>query len=123
MTGIIQWNIRGLKIVSNSFFKIKKCISKLEDVQKTNILSIQETHLTSNDEILKSLLNFDHLYHILSSHASENDKGAGIILFINKTEIDSEVLFPCRLLYAKIQYKVASEIRNIFYGKSLATKC
>ena len=58
MTGIIQWNIRGLKVASNSFLKIKKCISTLEDVQKTNILNIQETHLTSNDEIAKKIAEF-----------------------------------------------------------------
>ena len=126
MTGIQQWNIRGIKVSSNSFHKVKKCISILENVQKTNILSIQETHLTSNDEIPKRLLNFNHLYHILPSHAPVNDKGAGIILFINKTEelIESAELVPGRLVYAKIQNKITSEIRNIFsfYAKSLITK-
>ena len=126
MTGIQQWNIRGIKVSSNSFHKVKKCISILENVQKTNILSIQETHLASNDEIPKRLLNFNHLYHILPSHAPVNDKGAGIILFINKTEelIESAELVPGRLVYAKIQNKITSEIRNIFsfYAKSLITK-
>ena len=61
MASIKQWNIRGLKLGSNSFHKIKKCISKLEDVQKTNILSVQETHLSSNNEIPQRLKNFDHL--------------------------------------------------------------
>ena len=55
MADIIQWNIRGLKVESKSFFKIKKCTEKLEDLAKTNILSIQETHLLSDDEIPKRL--------------------------------------------------------------------
>ena len=58
MTGIQQWNIRGIKVSSNSFHKVKKCILILENVQKTNILSIQETHLTSNDEILEKVVKF-----------------------------------------------------------------
>ena len=126
MEGISQWNIRGLKVGSNSFFKVRKCVLKLEDVQKTNILSIQETHLKTDDRIPNKLKHFGHLYHILSTHAPENDNGAGIILFINKTEelIEQEELYPGRLLYAKIQNKVTSEIRNIFsfYAKSKATK-
>ena len=126
MAGISQWNIRGLKVGSNSFFKVRKCVLKLEDVQKTNILSIQETHLKTDDQIPNKLKNFGHLYHILSTHAPENDNGAGIILFINKTEelIEQEELYPGRLLYAKIQNKVTSEVRNIFsfYAKSKATK-
>ena len=86
MEGIIQWNIRGLKCGSQSFLKTKKCVSKLENVQKTKVFSIQETHLGADDEIPRKLLHFDHLYHILATHAKPDDKGAGILLFINKTE-------------------------------------
>ena len=60
MECIIQWNVRGLKVGSNSFFKVNKCISKLENVQRNKIFSVQETHLTSNEEIPKKLMNFDH---------------------------------------------------------------
>ena len=126
MAGIKQWNVRGLKVGSNSFFKVKKCISILEDVSKTTVLSIQETHLTSDEEIPRKLQNFNHLYHIISSHACHNDKGAGIVMFINKTEelIESEELFQGRLLYAKIQNKATSECKHVFsfYGRSIASK-
>ena len=110
MADIIQWNIRGLKVGVNSFFKTKKCISKLENVQKTKILSVQETHLISDEEIPKRLSNFDHLYHILATHATPDDKGAGIILFINKTEVlvTTEELHPGRLLFAQVQNKITN---------------
>ena len=68
MAGISQWNIRGLKVGSNSFFKVRKCVLKLEDVQKTNILRIQETHLKTDEQIPNKFKNFGHLYHILSTH-------------------------------------------------------
>ena len=126
MADIIQWNIRSLKVESKSFFKIKKCTEKLEDLAKTNILSIQETHLLSDDEIPKRLKNFDHLYHIKASHATPTDKGAGIILFINKTEevLNSDEISPGRLIYIKIKNKITDDIRNIFsfYAKSRASK-
>ena len=87
---------------------------------------MQETHLISDEEIPKKLSNFDHLYHILATHATADDKGAGIILFINKTEVlvTTEELHPGRLLFAQVQNKITNEFTNIFsfYGKSHAPK-
>ena len=124
MESILQWNIRGLK--SNSFHKTKKCIAKLENVQSTLLFNLQETHLRCDEEIPKKLKNMDHLYHILSTHATEDDKGAGILLFVNKTEeiIDTEILYPGRLLFAKIRNRTTSQTKNVFsfYGKSHTSK-
>ena len=126
MESILHWNVRGLKQESNSFHKIKKCVSFLENVQNTHVFNLQETHLISDSEIPKKFHNFDHLYHVLSSHATEQDKGAGIILFINKTEdiLESECLHPGRLLYTKTKNKTSGDIKNVFsfYGKSHTSK-
>ena len=125
MACIKHWNIRGLKSPSSSFQKVKKLTTKLEDVQKLSVLNVQETHLLNDNEIPQRLKNFDHLYHIVPSHACQNDKGAGILIFINKTEdiIETEELVPGRLVYVKYQNKNTSEIKNLFsfYGKSHAT--
>ena len=117
MECIIQWNVRGLKQESISFHKVKKCVSILENVQNTHVLNLQETHLISDREIPKKFHNFDHLYHVLSSHATEHDKGAGILLFINKTEdiLESENLHPGRLLYTKTKNKTSGDKKCILF--------
>ena len=98
----------------------------MENVLKNNIFNVRETHLTSHDEISKKLKNFDHLYHILATHATPEDKRAGILLFINKTEnlLKSEELHTGRRLYAQTQNKITNDIKNIFsfYAKSHTTK-
>ena len=103
MERILQWNVRGLKVSSNSFFKIKKVVSNLENIQNTHIFNLQETHLQDDTEIPKKFKDFDHMYHILSTHATNVERGAGIILFINKTHlvIEQRVLHPGNLLYAQ----------------------
>ena len=122
MAGPIHWNIRGLKVTN--FEKVKKCCAMLERVHEILFLNIQETHLNDDTQIPNKLLNFSHLYSIISSHAEDNDKGAGILLFVNKTEevIEKKVLFPGRLLFVKIKNKSSGQERNIFsfYAKSHA---
>ena len=126
MESIVHWNVRGLKTESNSFHKTKKSISKLENVQNTLLFNLQETHLRSDEEIPRKLKNLYNLYHILPAHATETDKGAGIILFVNKTEVilNTEILYPGRLLYAKIRNRTTSQTKNIFsfYGKLIHQK-
>ena len=55
-------------------------------------------------------------YSIISSHVEDNDKGAWILLFVNKTEevIEKKVFFPGRLLFVKIKNKWLGQERNIF---------
>lgn len=123
MAETIQWNIRGLK--TQNYFKIKKCMFILEQVQNTIIFNLQETRLQNDSDIPKALKNYKHLYHIIGSHAKNDDKGAGILMFVNKTEeiLESEEICPGRLIYLKIQNKVTLEQKNIFsfYGKSHAS--
>ena len=122
MTGPIHWNVKGLKVVN--YEKVKKCCSILEQAQNVLFLNLQETHLECDNDIPRKLLNFSHLYHLVSSHANEDDRGAGILLFINKTEeiLSTENIFPGRLLYAKTRNKATGIERNIFsfYAKSHA---
>jgi len=122
MVGPIHWNVKGLKVIN--FEKVKKCCSMLEQVQNVLFLNLHETHLISDNDIPKKLLNYSHIYTTISSHAREDDKGAGILIFINKTEeiVDSEEIFPGRLLFVKIKNKASGLERNIFsfYAKSHA---
>ena len=122
MAGPIHWNIRGLKVIN--FEKVKKCCSMLEQVQSNLFLNLHETHLNKDEDIPKKLLNYSHIYTVLSSHASEDDRGAGILMFINKTEevVDKEEIIPGRLLFVKIKNKTSGLERNIFsfYAKSHA---
>ena len=106
MENILHWNVRGLKVLSNSYSKVKKCVSKLENVRQTFVFNIQETHLRNDEEIPAKFKDYSHLYHIISAHATEEDKGAGILLFINKTEeiLGSETLYPGRLLCKNKKY-------------------
>ena len=73
MESILQWNIRGLK--SNSFHKTKKCIAKLENVQSTLLLNLQETHLRCDEEIPKKLKNMDQKMTISYHQSFTNDGG------------------------------------------------
>ena len=77
----------------------------LEQVQSNLFLNLHETHLNKDEDIPKKLLNYSHIYTVLSSNASEDDRGAGILMFINKTEevIDKEDIIPGRLLFVKIK--------------------
>ena len=120
MESILHWNVRGLKTAQTD--KLKKCCDVLDNVSSVQIFNLQETHLSSDSEIPNRLLNYSHLYHIVSSHANNNDKGAGILMFINKTEdiIEYNNYFSGRLLFVKMVNKASGEIRNVFsfYGKS-----
>ena len=48
------------------------------------LLNLQETHLTNNAQIPKVWLNYNHIYEIISTHAQEEDRFAGMIIFVNK---------------------------------------
>ena len=75
MGGPYHWNVRGLKVVN--FDKVKKCCSILEQPQKVFFFNLHETHLFSDEDIPKKLLDFSHAYHIISSHAKADDRGGG----------------------------------------------
>ena len=108
MAGPIHWNIRGLKVTN--FEKVKQCCSMLDQVQSNLFLNLHETHLNKDEDIPKN--------------ASEDDRGAGILIFINKTEevVDKEEIVPGSLLFVKIKNKTSGLERNIFsfYAKSHA---
>ena len=124
MEGVVSWNIRGLKNTRNKNYtkKVNKIKTELEEVGQLKILCLQETHLQSENEIPQAWQEYKHLYHILSTNANEDDKYAGILLFINKTEdvLICDSLMEGRILYAKIENKVTKEEKNIFafYGIS-----
>ena len=123
MAELYHLNIRGLKIFNSD--KINKVCYILEKVSQVLFLNIQETHLRDNSEIPRKFDRFTHLYHQISSHTVDTDKGAGILMFVNKTEEIVEVnnCIPGRLLFVRTQNKVSKNYYNIlsFYGKSHAS--
>ena len=120
MAELIHINIRGLKVFNKA--KIDKCCYILENVQSVLVLNIQETHLTCDADIPQKFSRYSHLYHFITSHACDADKGAGIIMLVNKTEeiLETKSYVQGRLLYVKVKNKVSDTVCNIFsfYGKS-----
>ena len=120
-----QCNIRGLADKVRRKPKIDKIESLLEKPNTLKILNIQETHITSIVDEPPSFKKFKHIFHIIHSFAPLNDRGAGICIFVNKTEniMIQEELLQGRLLYLSVKNIATEEIRNIFsfYGKSKNT--
>lgn len=118
----VQWNIRGINDKSRRRNKVDKIISMLENATRLKLLNIQETHLQSTDDEPSSFRNFCHLYNIIHSYAPHDDRGAGICIFVNKTDniLVSETLLQGRLLYLKLQHVATQKVTNVFsyYGKS-----
>ena len=125
MVGDINtWNICGLKSKRSPFYneKIDTLSSLLENVNSTNILNIQETHIAKNEELPSVISLYKHLYNFEITNATDTDTYSGIILCIRKTErlISSEILEAGRLMLATIQNEASKVITNIFsiYCKS-----
>ena len=103
MADLIHWNVRGLKITNND--KLNKCCAILEQVGLNFILNLHETHLNSDAHIPHKFKKFSHLYHIIATHAPNDDKGAGILLFINQTEevLEKRSFFQVGLFLLKLE--------------------
>ena len=113
----IHWNINGIKCKKSPNFKdkINTLSSILENSSSTEILNIQETHISHKEELPKALKLYEHLYSFVITYASNDDPYSGILLAINKNEeiISSESVVKGRLLFIKIQNKASKEITNI----------
>ena len=118
----LQWNIRGIRDKARRGDKIDKIVNILENAGRIKILNIQETHLLSTEDEPSSFKHFKHLFHIIHNFSATDDRGAGICIFINKTEIIEihEDLIKGRLTYLKLCNTATGKIKNIFsyYGKS-----
>ena len=79
----------------------------------------------SEEDEPPSFKKLKHIFHIVHSFAPLTDRGAGICIFVNKTEniMIQEVLLEGRLIYLKLENKASEVVRNIFsfYGKSKNT--
>ena len=119
---LVHWNIRGILDKSSRKNKVTQIISFLENSCKTVVVNVQETHLKSESDLPLELLDYKNIYHIISTFASDTDRGSGITMFINKTEEITKTIYLLegRLLLVTIKNKVSGETRNIFsfYGKS-----
>ena len=118
----VQWNVRGISDKARRKNKLQKIENILEKVSKIKILNLQETHLTSEQDEPPSFKKLKHIFHIVHSYAPLNDRGAGICIFVNKTEniMIQEELLEGRLIYLKLENNASKEVKNIFsfYGKS-----
>ena len=121
----IQWNVRGLNDKNRRKNKVQKIYDILDRACQTKLLNIQETHITSTATDPPSFKNYEHIFHIIQSFATPNDRGAGICIFLNRTEsiLVNESLIEGRLVYLKTRNLASSQITNIFsfYGKSKNT--
>ena len=104
----VQWNVRGISDKARRKNKLQKIENILEKVSKIKILNLQETHLISEQDEPPSFKKLKHIFHIVHSYAPLNDRGAGICIFVNKTEniMIQEELLEGRLMYLKIVNKV-----------------
>jgi len=118
----IQWNIRGIADKARRKQKIQKVDNILDKVSQIKILNLQETHLISEEDEPPSFKKLKHIFHIVHSFAPLNDRGAGICMFVNKTEniMIQEELLEGKLIYLKLENNASKEVKNIFsfYGKS-----
>ena len=121
---LIHWNIKGLKTRQNHNFQEKVSIISdlLSKIQSTTVLNLQETHLTEENEIPQTWLNFRHIYHIISTWATPEDRFAGITIFINKTFeiVETIEIIKGRAIFIKVKSKDSYIIFNLFsiYGKA-----
>ena len=83
----IHWNIRGLSDKVRRKGKVDRIISLLQNPKELILINLQETHLLTSNDIPYKLSEFKHVFHIVSSFASISDKGSGILMLINKSEI------------------------------------
>ena len=118
----IHWNIRGINDKLRRKDKVDKILSLLQNPKKTALINLQETHLLSSEDIPKKLLEYKHIFHIIPSFASPADRGAGILLLINKSEeiISNIELIKGRILIIGLKNSATNQNSTIisFYGKS-----
>ena len=84
---ILHWNINGLKCKRSPNYKTKlDRIKSFLDNEKTLVLNIQETHISSETELPNFLDYYNHLYHFEKTYAKSDDTASGILMCIRKTE-------------------------------------
>ena len=122
MTSITHWNLKGVKDKRNPNYQKKVDIVShlLSNPSKNLIVSLQETHLESKNQIPSEWTNFSHLFSLVGNFAPNNDSFSGTMLFINKllTIEHIEVLIPGRVILVqdgkstiRIFYKLNNKMR------------
>ena len=116
----IHWNIRGLNDKGRRKNKVDKKISLIQNPKKIVVVNLQETHLSSSEDIPKKILEYKRIFHMVPSFAPLSDKGSGIFLLINKSEeIVSEIeILKGRILILSLKNHATGNISTIisFYG-------
>ena len=118
----IHWNIRGLNDKIRRKDKVDKILTLLQNPKNTTLINLQETHLLTSEDIPNKLLEYKHIFHVIPSFASPADRGAGILLLVNKSEeiISNIELVKGRILIIGLKNSATNQTLTIisFYGKS-----
>ena len=116
----VHFNIRGLNTDTNT--NKSDFIQNELNKSTTKVVNIQETRISTPEKIDTLVNTNSNVFNCFSSNATVNDTGAGILLFVRKTEdiLETSNLIPGRLLFVKIKNKVTEMVLNLFslYGKS-----
>ena len=118
----LHWNIRGLNDKNRRKGKVDKVISLIQNPKKIVLLNLQETHISTREDIPKTFFEYKHIFNIVSSLATPADKGSGIILLVNKSEeITSQIeILKGRILILSLKNNATGNFTTVisFYGKS-----
>jgi exonuclease III len=84
---ILHWNINGLKCKRSPYYKAKlDRIKSFLDNEKTLVLNIQKTHISSETELPIFLDYYKHLYHYFNDEYK-------IAFGINEGMLNNFILF------------------------------
>jgi len=117
MGEFVHWNINGLKCTNSQNFKDKnETICSILEKHDTSVLNLQETHFLDASDFPQFVKIYKHLFHFISTFATNNDPSAGILVCISKKFVieESEILENGRLLYIKFQNKANNESQFLF---------
>lgn len=114
---IYHWNIIGLKCKRshNYFAKINQINSILES-GATSILNLQETHISTENELPNFMTTYSHLFAFETTFSRSGVVSSGIIVCVRKTDtiIYSEVLENGRLIYIKTKNEARNTYKHLF---------
>ena len=114
---IYHWNINGLKCKRSPNYSAKiNQINSILESGATSFLNLQETHISSENELPNFMTTYSHLFAFEITFSSSGDVSSGIIVCVRKTDtiIHSEVLENGRLIYIKTKNEASNTYKHLF---------
>ena len=114
---IYHWNINGLKCKRSPNYSAKIIqINSILESGATSFLNLQETHISSENELPNFMTTYSHLFAFEITFSSSGDVSSGIIVCVRKTDtiIHSEVLENGRLIYIKTKNEASNTYKHFF---------